>query len=79
MFGHLNSTKFPKLLSKRIRKRYYKTLGTSVTNSPMFPPSMGILSSCAEQEPTYSKAGQLTSQSFSILGVGDGEHKRVDH
>ena len=32
MFGHLNSTKFPKLLSKRMRKRYYKTLGTSVNN-----------------------------------------------
>ena len=29
-----------KLLSQRIRKRYYKTLGTSVTKSPMSPPSL---------------------------------------
>ena len=27
--------KSPKLLSQLIRKRYYKTLGTSVINSPM--------------------------------------------
>ena len=30
----------PKLLSKRIRKRYYKTLGTSVINSPLCPLSL---------------------------------------
>ncbi len=27
----------PKLLNQRIRKCYYKTLGTSVINSPLFP------------------------------------------
>ncbi len=32
-----NSFKFPKLLSYRIRKRYCKTLGTSVINSLLFP------------------------------------------
>ena len=35
-----NSIKSPKLLSQRIRKCYYNALGTSVTNSPMFPPSL---------------------------------------
>ena len=35
-----NSLKSPKLLSQRIRKRYYKTLGTGVINSPMTPPSL---------------------------------------
>ena len=34
-----NWLKSPKLLSKRIRKLYYKTLGTIVINSPMSPPS----------------------------------------
>ena len=34
--------KSPKLLSQRIRKRYYKTYGTSVINSPMSPPSLHI-------------------------------------
>ena len=29
----------PQLLSRLIRKRYYKTLGTSLINSPMSPPS----------------------------------------
>ena len=29
-----------KLLSQRLRKRYYKTLGTSVINSPLFPLSL---------------------------------------
>ena len=29
-----------KLLSKRLKKRYYKTLGSSVINSPMSPSSM---------------------------------------
>ena len=33
--------KSPKLLSQRIRKRYCKTLRTSVINSPMSPPSLG--------------------------------------
>ena len=28
----------PKLLNQQIRKCYYKTLGTSVINSPMSPP-----------------------------------------
>ena len=32
-----NSLQSPKLLNQQIRKRYYKTLGTSVINSPMFP------------------------------------------
>ncbi len=30
--------KSPKLLSQRMRKLYYKTLGTSVINSPMTIP-----------------------------------------
>ena len=30
---HQNSLKSPKLLRQRIRKRYYKTLGTRVINS----------------------------------------------
>ena len=33
-----NSLKVPKVLSQRISKRYYKTFGTSVINSPMLPP-----------------------------------------
>ena len=28
---------YPKLVGQRIRKRYYKILGTSVINSPMYP------------------------------------------
>ena len=34
-----NLIKVPKLLSQQIRKRYYKTLGTSVIKIPMSPPS----------------------------------------
>ncbi len=30
-----NSLKSPPLLSQRIRKRYYKTMGTSVINNPL--------------------------------------------
>ena len=33
--------KVPKSLIQRIRKRYYKTLGTTVINSPMSPLSLG--------------------------------------
>ena len=32
--------KVPKVKSQRIRKRSYKTLGTSEINSPMSPPSL---------------------------------------
>ena len=32
-----------KLLGQRIIKRYYKTLGTSVINSPMSPPSLVLV------------------------------------
>ena len=32
-----NSPKSSKLLSQRIRKRYCKTLGTSVINIPLYP------------------------------------------
>ena len=35
-----NSIKFPRLLSQRITKRYYETLGTSVINRPISPPLM---------------------------------------
>ncbi len=38
-----NSINSPKLLSQQIRKKYYKTLGTSVINSPMSPPSLDLL------------------------------------
>ena len=34
--------KSPKLLSQRIGKRYYKTLRTSLINSPLSPPSLYI-------------------------------------
>ena len=37
-----NSLISPKLLNKRIRKCYYKTLGTSVIKSPMSPSSLFI-------------------------------------
>ncbi len=44
--GHLtkwttnqNSMKVPKVVSKRLRKRFYKTMGTIGINSPMSPPS----------------------------------------
>ena len=37
-----NVVKSTKLLSQGIRKRYYKTLGTSVINRPMSPPSLLI-------------------------------------
>ena len=40
-----NQSKFNKspkdCLNQQIRKSYYKTLGTSVINSPMSPPSFG--------------------------------------
>ena len=36
----LNETANHKLLDQRIRKRYYKTLGFSVINIPMSPPSL---------------------------------------
>ena len=43
-FGHstswINQSKSPKLLSQRIRERYYVTLGTSVTNSLMSPSTL---------------------------------------
>ena len=46
-FGHSTLNKLikiqqesPKLSSQQIRKRYYNTLGTSLINSPMLPPSM---------------------------------------
>ncbi len=49
-FGHSNCyqlnkihQKSPKLLSQRIRKHYYKTLETSVINSPSSPLSLGIM------------------------------------
>ena len=42
------SLKSPKLLIQRIRKRYYKTLATSVINSPLFPFSL-------EKKIEYSK------------------------
>ena len=45
-FVHSTSMKIyqsPRLLSKRIRKRYHKTLGT-VINSPISPPSLLIIS-----------------------------------
>ena len=35
--------KFPKLLRHQIKKRYYKTLGTSVVNSQLSPPSLQML------------------------------------
>ena len=39
-----NSIKFPKLLRQQIRKHYYKTLETSVINSPLpLPPYKYIL------------------------------------
>ena len=34
------SVKSPELLSQQIKKPYHKTLGTSVRNSPMSPPSL---------------------------------------
>ena len=37
------TNQIPKLLSQRIRKRYNKTLGTSVLNSPMSPPSLILM------------------------------------
>ena len=37
----LTNQKSPKLLTQRIRKLYYKTLGTSVLNSPMSPSLSG--------------------------------------
>ena len=38
-----NSIKSLKLLSQRIIKRYYKTLGTSVINSQLSPPSLILI------------------------------------
>ena len=35
-----NSKKVPKVVSQQIRKRYYKSLGTSVINSPLSPLSL---------------------------------------
>ena len=46
-----NLLKSPKLISQRIRKCYYKTLGTSVINSPMSPSSMN--STLASKEWIY--------------------------
>ena len=38
-----NGIKVPKDGERRIRKHYYKTLGTSVINSPMSSPSLAEL------------------------------------
>ena len=35
-----NSVKAPKVIKQRIRKRYYKTLGTSVIDSSLSPLSL---------------------------------------
>ena len=36
-----NSKEVPKVVHPMYKKRYYKTLGTSVMNSPMSPSSLG--------------------------------------
>ena len=40
VFESLKPLKSLKLLSQQIRKRYYKTLVTSVINSPIYPPPL---------------------------------------
>ena len=37
-----NSIKVPNVVKPKNKKRYYKTLGTSVINSPLSPPLPGI-------------------------------------
>ena len=37
------NSKSPKLLIQRIRKHHYETLGTSVINSPLSPPSLELI------------------------------------
>ena len=41
----LNETtnKIPKIVKPTNKKRHHKSLGTSVINSPMFPPSLAIM------------------------------------
>ena len=39
-FTNQNSIKVPEDVKKTIRKRYYKSLGTSVINRSMSPPSL---------------------------------------
>ena len=48
-----DSLKFPRLLSQRIRKRYCKTLRTSVINSPMIPPSLHLQNINPSPHPVY--------------------------
>ena len=44
-----NPMEVPKLLSQQIRKRYYKTSGTSVINSPMSPPLLSYMASIVKK------------------------------
>ena len=37
-----NSLNVPKVVKQANEKRYHKTLGTSVINNPMSPPSLGL-------------------------------------
>ena len=63
--------KSPKLLSQQIRKVCYKTLGTSVKNSPMSPPF--LLSSSLEsyQGPHYLRQQILyfTEKSLKLFSL----------
>ena len=43
---NLNLIKGPKVVKQQIRISYYKTLGTSVINSQMSPPSLILFSHC---------------------------------
>ena len=69
-----NLLKFPKLLSKRIRKRYYKTSGDQCYKQPIDPPLSlcNLLLTIPEEE-------TKTSRDEQELGVGGTEQIHYRH
>ena len=60
-----NSFKSPKLLSQQIRKRYYKTLGTSIINRQLSP-----LSLCSGAHDVYlCKFRQISDVSVKLWAI----------
>ena len=58
----------PSLLSQQIRKRNYKTLGTSVINSPMYPLSLiNLLWSLDNIRDTTQERVELLSIFFNFV------------
>ena len=85
-FGHstkrTNQSKFSKrFLSQRIRKssEYFQTLGTSVINSPMFPPHLVHPCIISRSECTHGqyRTGQDTQKRLNWMTVTSILYKKV--